>query len=63
MEHARKCAIRDGASEMSLVTEDANSTALRLYTRYGFREVETRPWLAYDGLTGPTKWVRLARDV
>src|SRR5262245_57713013 len=59
MEHARQCALRDGASEMSLVTEDTNLSALRLYLRHGFREAETRPWLGYDGLSGPTKWIRL----
>ena len=63
MEHARQCAIRDGASEMSLVTEDTNRGALGLYARHGFREVEARSWLAYDGLTGPTKWIRLVRQV
>jgi ribosomal protein S18 acetylase RimI-like enzyme len=63
MEHARQCAIRDGASEISLVTEDTNLGALRLYRRHGFREVETRPWLAYDGLSGPTKWIRLVREL
>jgi ribosomal protein S18 acetylase RimI-like enzyme len=63
MEHARQCAIRDGAAEMSLVTEDTNRGALGLYQRHGFREVETRPWLAYDGLSGPTKWIRLVRDL
>ena len=63
MDHARQCAIRDGASEMSLVTEDANLGALNLYARHGFRELETRPWLGYDGLSGPTKWIRLAREL
>jgi ribosomal protein S18 acetylase RimI-like enzyme len=63
MEHARQCAIRDGASEMSLVTEDTNLAALGLYIRHGFREVETRPCLAYHGLSGPTRWIRLVRQV
>jgi ribosomal protein S18 acetylase RimI-like enzyme len=61
MEHARECAIGDGASEISLVTEDTNLDALRLYRRHGFREAETRPWLGYDGLSGPNTWIRLVR--
>jgi ribosomal protein S18 acetylase RimI-like enzyme len=63
MEHARLCAIRDGASEMSLVTEDTNLGALSLYIRHGFHEAETRPWLAYDGLSGPTTWIRLVKKL
>ena len=63
MEHARLCAIRDGASEISLVTEDSNLSALGLYGRHGFREAETRPWSSYDGLSGPTRWIRLVKKL
>ena len=38
-------------------------TLRRYAAEAGFREVEIRPWLAYDGLSGPTKWLRLVREV
>lgn len=63
LDHAHRCAVETGATGLSIVVEDNNTAALATYKRYGFREAETRLWIGYDGLSGPSKWIMLTRDL
>jgi ribosomal protein S18 acetylase RimI-like enzyme len=61
LSHAAGLARRAGARGLSLVVEDTNETALRLYRSEGFAETQSRPWLPYAGRTGPRRWVLMTR--
>jgi ribosomal protein S18 acetylase RimI-like enzyme len=52
-----------GAAQMSLVVEDANVAALRLYLRYGFDEWTRRPYLPFPGSTDEGDWVLLKKEI
>lgn len=52
-----------GASGLSLVVEDSNEPALMLYRSLGFRQHESRGWLAYANRSGPKEWLLLVRSM
>jgi ribosomal protein S18 acetylase RimI-like enzyme len=59
LDHARDQAKSLSAPGLSIVVEDTNSAAISLYRRWGFVDLETRPWLPYRGRMGPRSWVLL----
>ena len=61
LDHADVLAKQDKTTGLSIVVEDSNSTAITLYRRYGFLDCETRPWLPFNGRTGPKHWVLLTK--
>jgi ribosomal protein S18 acetylase RimI-like enzyme len=60
---AENRARRSGARQISLLVETANTGALRLYTRYGFRERARRPYLPFPGSTDEGDWLLMVKDV
>jgi ribosomal protein S18 acetylase RimI-like enzyme len=60
---AEEIARLTGAAQMSLVVEDANVAALRLYLRYGFDEWTRRPYLPFPGSTDEGDWVLLKKEI
>jgi ribosomal protein S18 acetylase RimI-like enzyme len=52
-----------GAAHMSLIVEDANVGALRLYLRSGFRERARRPYLPFPGSTDEGDWILLKKEI
>ncbi|MGE0023671.1 MAG: GNAT family N-acetyltransferase [Hyphomicrobium sp.] len=61
--HAAHLASQSGARGLSIVVEDTNTTAIALYRKKGFEEVESQPWVAYGERTGPRRWLMLAKSV
>ena len=61
LDHAEVLARRAKAIGLSIVVEDSNSTAIALYRRCGFLDREIRPWISFNGRTGPQHWVLLTR--
>jgi ribosomal protein S18 acetylase RimI-like enzyme len=52
-----------GAGQMSLVVEEANAGALKLYLRYGFREWSRRPYLPFPGSMEGGDWILLRKEM
>jgi ribosomal protein S18 acetylase RimI-like enzyme len=63
LDHAEFLARRQRSKGLSIVVEDTNTVAIMLYHRWGFQDYETRPWLSFNGRTGPKKWVLLTRSL
>ena len=62
LDHAEILARRSKAKGLSIVVEDTNTPAIKLYRNWGFKDRETRPWLPFNGRTGPANWVLLTRS-
>jgi ribosomal protein S18 acetylase RimI-like enzyme len=52
-----------GAPQMSLIVEEANPSALKLYLRYGFVEWCRRPYIPYPGSTDRGDWILLKKEI
>ena len=61
--HAEGLAKPEKAIGLSIVVEDSNNTAIEFYRRFGFLDHETRPWLSFNGRTGPKHWVLLTKQI
>lgn len=57
MEQAARLARESGAPEVSLIVEDINETALRLYRRHGFTARAKRPFVPFPSGPRATNWV------
>lgn len=62
LDFAEARARRAGRRGLSLIVEDANTGARRLYERYGFREMARRPMVKEDWISPGTDWVLLVKD-
>jgi ribosomal protein S18 acetylase RimI-like enzyme len=63
LDHAEILARRANARGLSIVVEDTNRSAITLYRNWGFVDRETRPWLSFNGRTGPQNWVLLTKPL
>src|SRR5215472_17267713 len=63
LSHAEKIARESGASRMSIIVEDANAGALRLYLRHGFAEWARRPYVPFPGSMDKGDWVLLGKGM
>ena len=48
---------------MSIIVEDANAGALRLYLRHGFAEWARRPYVPFPGSMDKGDWVLLGKGM
>lgn len=60
---ASNLARRTGARQMSLLVESDNSRAVRLYDRFGFREMARRPFVPFPGSTDQGDWMLMVKDI
>jgi ribosomal protein S18 acetylase RimI-like enzyme len=51
------------APQISLIVEEANAGALKLYLHAGFREWMRRPFIPFPGSTDQGDWVLLRKDI
>jgi ribosomal protein S18 acetylase RimI-like enzyme len=51
------------APQISLIVEEANTGALRLYLQYGFEEWVRRPYIPFPGSTDEGDWILLRKDI
>lgn len=51
------------ATQMSLIVEEANSSALKLYLRYGFEEWARRSYIPFPGSMDEGDWILLRKDI
>jgi ribosomal protein S18 acetylase RimI-like enzyme len=52
-----------GTPRISLLVEDANGGALKLYLKHGFREWARRPYIPFPGSTDMGDWLLLRKDL
>lgn len=62
MEHAARQAATSRAKALSLITEDSNDGARRLYRRLGFRDAASRDYVGVDGQTDARRWVLMVKE-
>ena len=60
---AEEIARQAGAAHLSLLVEEANGAALRLYLKHGFREWARRPYIPFPGSTDVGDWLLLGKDL
>jgi ribosomal protein S18 acetylase RimI-like enzyme len=60
---AESTARRAAAPQMSLIVEEANARALKLYLRYGFVEWTRRPFIPFPGSTDTGDWILLSKQI
>ena len=51
------------APQISLIVEEANAGALKLYLKSGFREWMRRPYIPFPGSTDQGDWILLRKDI
>jgi ribosomal protein S18 acetylase RimI-like enzyme len=51
------------APQISLIVEEANAGALKLYLKTGFRESKRRPFIPFPGSTDRGDWILLRKDI
>jgi len=56
-------ASNSGADFMSLIVEDANAHAMRLYEARGFRKSASRPYVEFDGPAKSKEWLLLTAEL
>lgn len=60
---AEEIASLAGAPRISLLVEEANAGALKLYLKHGFREWARRPYIPFPGSLDEGDWILLKRDL
>jgi ribosomal protein S18 acetylase RimI-like enzyme len=63
LEHGLDLARKANAIGASIVVENTNAAAIKIYDRMGFGLRESRKWLSYGDRTGPTDWLLMAREL
>lgn len=63
LEKAEEIARSTAASQVSIIVEDSNQDAARLYRRLGFVEWARRPYLPYPGSADSGDWILLKKDL
>ncbi|MGF1619248.1 MAG: GNAT family N-acetyltransferase [Rhodomicrobiaceae bacterium] len=61
LEAAEQLAREAGKSGLSLIAEDDNVNAIRLYERFGFRKVATRPIVTEGWITKGKNWILMTK--
>jgi ribosomal protein S18 acetylase RimI-like enzyme len=51
------------APQISLIVEEANAGALKLYLRSGFRQWKRRPYIPFPGSTDQGDWILLRKEI
>lgn len=51
------------AKTMSLIVEDTNTTALKIYTDYGFEIIDQRDFVSFDGAMEINEWLLMSRTL
>jgi ribosomal protein S18 acetylase RimI-like enzyme len=51
------------APQISLIVEEINARALKLYLQHGFREWARRPYIAFPGSMDEGDWILLRKDI
>ena len=51
------------APQISLIVEEVNAGALKLYLKFGFREWMRRPYIPFPGSTDQGDWILLRKDI
>jgi ribosomal protein S18 acetylase RimI-like enzyme len=60
---AENTARHAAAPQMSLIVEEANAGALKLYLRYGFVEWTRRPFIPFPGSGDAGDWILLSKQM
>lgn len=60
---AENTARHTAAPQVSLIVEEANAGALKLYLRYGFVEWTRRPFIPFPGSTDEGDWILLRKQI
>ena len=60
LNHTMQQGKRLGHERMSLVAEDSNGSALPLYHKHGFIEVERRPFISFGTKSNTQNWLLLS---
>ncbi len=63
MQLAERLCRQTGCSDISLIVAQANTGAVRLYDRLGFRPVATRPLVPFPGCDHSGDWVLMSRTL
>jgi ribosomal protein S18 acetylase RimI-like enzyme len=62
LSEAEAIARATGASRISIIVEDANAGAFKLYLRFGFIEQARRPYIPFPGSMDEGDWILLIKD-
>ena len=60
---AEEIAHGTGASQMSILVEEVNTGALKLYLRHGFIEWARRPFIPFPGSMDEGDWILLGKEI
>lgn len=63
LEKATELARQEGATRLSLIVESFNPDAHRFYRRYGFRDWESRPFVAFPGSEEEGELILMVKDL
>ncbi|MGL6208501.1 MAG: GNAT family N-acetyltransferase [Paracoccaceae bacterium] len=63
LDQATAMARARGLSRLSRITESFNEGARRLYLRYGFRDLDARPFVAFPGADEVGEWTLMVKDI
>jgi len=63
LDQAAAMARDHGLTRLSLMTESFNDGARRLYLRYGFRDLDRRPFVAFPGSDEAGDWTLMVKDL
>jgi ribosomal protein S18 acetylase RimI-like enzyme len=63
LRQAEKIACLTEATQMSLIVEEVNSGALKLYLSHGFEEWARRPYIPFPSSMDEGDWILLRKDI
>lgn len=52
-----------GSTQASLVTEDSNQNAISLYESRGFKTIDTRKYIEFDGPSATNEWLLMTKQL
>ena len=63
LEDSLRRAQQTGSRLSSLVVEDSNTSAIKLYNRFGFNTADSRPFVAFDGYSKTKQWLLMTAQL